>query len=103
MNSDTVNPIPPRVFNKRRNEISVTPAIGESTSGGLISISRILKGLISIMKKPHGILPHVAVVRSPLGYLLKCPVRERAYLPIHDQLLLLLPGRCVQPQRRALQ
>ena len=31
MNSDTVNPIPPRVFNKRRNEISVTPAIGEVT------------------------------------------------------------------------
>jgi hypothetical protein len=40
--------------------MSVTPAIGESTRGGLISTSRILKGLISFIKKPHEILPHVA-------------------------------------------
>src|SRR4030095_16693810 len=60
MNSETVSPIPPRAFNSRRKEISVTPAIGESTSGGLISMSRILKGLISFIKKPHEILPHVA-------------------------------------------
>src|SRR4030095_6670848 len=46
MNSETVSPIPPRCFNRRRNEISVTPAIGESTSGGLISMSRILNGSI---------------------------------------------------------
>src|SRR5437762_8075331 len=61
MNSETLRPMPPRCFSRRRNEISVTPAIGESTSGGLISISRILNGLISLMKKPHEILPHVAV------------------------------------------
>src|SRR2546429_7017327 len=60
MNSETVRPMPPRCFSKRRKEISVTPAIGESTSGGLISISRILNGLISLIKQPHEILPHVA-------------------------------------------
>src|ERR1700741_1445944 len=63
MNSETVRPIPPRVFSSRRNEISVTPAIGESTSGGLISMSRILKGLSSLIRKPHEILTHVASVR----------------------------------------
>src|SRR5258708_32189948 len=53
--------MPPSCFNRRRNEISVTQAMGESTSGGLISISLILKGLIlCIRKKPHEILPHVA-------------------------------------------
>jgi hypothetical protein len=47
MNSDTERPTPPRRFNKRRNDTSVTPAIGDSINGGLISMSRILKGLIS--------------------------------------------------------
>src|SRR5690349_3029405 len=50
MNSETDRPTPPRRFNKRRKETSVTPAIGDSTSGGLISISRILKGLISVIR-----------------------------------------------------
>src|ERR1044071_6328464 len=75
MNSETVRPMPPHCFSKRRNEISVTPAIGESTSGGLISMSRILKGLISLIRKPHEILTHVAsmldlrcvAVARPLG------------------------------------
>jgi hypothetical protein len=49
MNSETDSPTPPRRFNKRRKETSVTPAIGDSTSGGLISISRILNGLISVI------------------------------------------------------
>src|SRR4030095_11331858 len=62
MNSETVSPIPPRAFNSRRKEISVTPAIGESTSGGLISMLRILKDLILFIKKPHEILPHVALM-----------------------------------------
>jgi hypothetical protein len=44
MNSDTDSPTPPRRFNKRRNDTSVTPAIGERINGGLISMSRILKG-----------------------------------------------------------
>src|SRR5688500_20264099 len=47
MNSETDKPTPPRRFNKRRNDTSVTPAIGDSTNGGLISTSRILNGLIS--------------------------------------------------------
>src|SRR5216684_581230 len=46
MNSETVSPMPPRRFSKRRKETSVTPAIGERISGGLISISRILNGLM---------------------------------------------------------
>src|SRR5437660_3354298 len=71
MNSETVRPTPPRCFSKRRKEISVTPAIGESTSGGLISISRILNALISLIKKPREILPHVAEMPDkPLA----CPV-----------------------------
>jgi hypothetical protein len=49
MNSETDSPTPPRRFNRRRKETSVTPAIGESTSGGLISTSLILKGLISVI------------------------------------------------------
>src|SRR5437762_3278560 len=55
--------------------MSVTPAIGDSTSGGLISMSRILKGLVSLIKKPHEILPHVAyqtgAQASRLVYLIK--------------------------------
>src|SRR6185295_14695875 len=47
MNSETDRPTPPRLFNRRRNETSVTPAIGERTNGGSISMSRIRKGLIS--------------------------------------------------------
>src|SRR5215471_15930409 len=50
INSETVRPIPPRAFSRRRNEISVTPAIGDNTNGGLISTLRILKGLVSIIK-----------------------------------------------------
>jgi hypothetical protein len=50
MNSETDRPTPPRRFNKRRKETSVTPAIGESISGGLISMSRILNGLISVIR-----------------------------------------------------
>src|SRR5215210_6921079 len=46
MNSETVRPTPPRRFKSARNGTSVTPAIGESTSGGLISTSLILKGLL---------------------------------------------------------
>src|SRR5205085_4538321 len=45
MNSETVSPMPPRRFNRQRNGTSVTPAIGDRTSGGLISICRILNGL----------------------------------------------------------
>src|SRR3954465_13531958 len=97
MNSETVKPNPPRVFNKRRNEISVTPAIGESTSGGLISISRILNGLISLMKKPHEILPHVALETGAQAF------RLLSSLPIDDQFLGLFPSGRVQPQRGALQ
>ena len=47
MNSETVRPMPPRRFRSARNGTSVTPAIGESTSGGSISTSRILNGLTS--------------------------------------------------------
>src|SRR5688572_32593845 len=47
MNSETERPTPPRRFNKRRKETSVTPAIGDRISAGLISTSRILKVLIS--------------------------------------------------------
>src|SRR4029079_5960999 len=46
MNSEKDSPTPPRRFNRRRKETSVTPAIGDSTNGGLISMSRILKVLI---------------------------------------------------------
>src|SRR5205085_4242492 len=56
MNSETVKPMPPRRFNNARNGTSVTPAIGESTSGGLISMSRILNGLTDMMKIPFYLL-----------------------------------------------
>src|SRR5688572_32766230 len=62
MNSETDKPTPPRRFNSRRNDTSVTPAIGESTRGGLISTSRILNGLISgitvylMMVYHHGLI-----------------------------------------------
>src|SRR5688500_6011097 len=119
MNSDTVRPMPPRCFSRRRKETSVTPAIGESTNGGLISMSRILKGLISFIKKPHEILPHVALV-SMFERGSSPTVREgvetfsnkpsltvgllpRLTLPIHDQSLGMFPSRRVQAQRRALQ
>src|SRR5687767_8794390 len=46
MNSETVSPMPPRRLRSARKGTSVTPAIGERTSGGLISTSRILKGLV---------------------------------------------------------
>jgi hypothetical protein len=46
MNSETVSPMPPRRLSSARNGTSVTPAIGDSTSGGLISTSLILKGFI---------------------------------------------------------
>src|SRR6266550_1779241 len=46
MNSETVRPTPPRRFIKRRKDTSVTPAIGERISGGLITTSRILKAVI---------------------------------------------------------
>jgi hypothetical protein len=46
MNSETVKPTPPRRFSKPRTATSVTPAIGDSTSGGLISTFLILKGFV---------------------------------------------------------
>src|SRR5204862_4122535 len=49
MNSETLRPTPPRRFSSRRNETSVTPAIGERINGGLISIFRILNGLTSVV------------------------------------------------------
>ena len=49
MNSETERPTPPRRFSRRRNETSVTPAIGERTNGGLISILRILKAGIMFL------------------------------------------------------
>src|SRR6266403_3133159 len=78
--------MPPRCFNRRRNEISVTPAMGESTSGGLISISRILNGLIlCIRKKPHEILPHVAFdVRQCAGAQTSCRRLASILLPTRD-------------------
>src|SRR5436305_3422956 len=102
INSETVRPTPPRCFSKRRKEISVTPAIGERISGGSISIFRILKGLISIIKKPHEILPHVACkvaadwsasVPLALGSSHAHGKRDACapvYLPIHYQRLCLL-------------
>src|SRR5262249_39572402 len=91
--------------------MSVTPAIGESTSGGLISRCRILKSLISLIKKPHEILPHVAKATSESlsDFKLPQPCQAEAagdnpqLLPIHDQLLSVFPSRSVQPQRCPLQ
>src|ERR1044072_4681110 len=48
MNSDTDNPTRPPRLRSRRNDTSVTPAIGDKISGGLISTSRILKGLVKL-------------------------------------------------------
>jgi hypothetical protein len=46
MNSDTeADSTAP--LQQATNDTSVTPAIGDSINGGLISMSRILKGLIS--------------------------------------------------------
>ena len=42
MNSETDKPTPPRRLIRRRNETSVTPAIGERTKGGLISMMKAL-------------------------------------------------------------
>src|SRR5207249_10940852 len=103
MNSETVRPIPPRCFSRRRNEISVTPAIGESTSGGLISMSRILNGLISVIKKPHEILPHVALRYAGRQVARDARETRAPVLPIHHQLLGLFPSRDIQSQRGPLQ
>src|SRR5438445_3424066 len=54
MNSETVRPMPPRRLSKRRNEMSVTPAIGERIKGGLISTSRILNGRICTITNVEG-------------------------------------------------
>src|SRR5262245_15014699 len=98
MNSDTVRPTPPRRFNRRRKEISVTPAMGDSTSGGLISISRILKGLTNIQTT---ILTAQLELRPPLvlcGFSF-APLRAKVSRdPRYNRLRLMLKsGAKIQP------
>jgi hypothetical protein len=64
MNSETVSPMPPRRFKSARNGTSVTPAIGDSTSGGLIRTSRILKGFMRTVSRQSSVVSRSCPARG---------------------------------------